>query len=108
MSMSPNEIRQVVRMTVEELLSKNALSDPYPAIKKEVERQLRQFFNSNNSRIGKALNHLSDDEYIDVIYLYYRDECTLEKIAELLDKDTATISRNRKRLIVEIYTFIRE
>lgn len=107
--MNNEQIREVVRITIEELLSQNALKDPYPSIKKEVESRLKDFFNGkNNVKIGYILNQLSDDEYLDIIFLYYRDGCTLEKIAEILDRDTTTISRNRKRLIQEIYLKINE
>lgn len=107
--MTINEIREVVKLTIEELRSQNALTDPYPIIKKEVERLLYLFFSGNRAEgtgITQALHEVSEDEYIDIIYLYYRDKYTLEKIAEIMDKDTTTISRNRKRLILELYSLI--
>lgn len=108
MSMTINEIREVVKLTIEELRSQNALTDPYPVIKKEVERKLKDFFNGKGEghNVAYAIHRLMSDEYIDIIYLYYRDGCTLERIAEIMDKDTTTVSRNRKRLIIELYSYM--
>ena len=85
-------------MTIEELLNDNALTDPFPRIKQIVEHKLRLFFNTNKdgTNIGYVLNQLSDDEYIDIIFLYYRDNKTLDFIAEYFDRDITTISRNKQ------------
>lgn len=107
--MRVEEIREVVKITIEELLDANALSDPFPRIKQIVEHELSLFFNSSSrSKIGSILNQLSDDEYIDIIFLYYRDNKTLDFIAEYFDRDVTTISRNKKRLILSIYTMLKE
>lgn len=97
-------------MTIEELLNDNALTDPFPRIKQIVEHKLRLFFNTNKdgTNIGYVLNQLSDDEYIDIIFLYYRDNKTLDFIAEYFDRDITTISRNKKRLILSIYKILKE
>ena len=109
--MKAEEIREIVRMTIDELLNANVLSlnVAYPKIKGIVESELISFFNGNkNQRMSRILNQLYDDEYIDVIFLYYRDGKTLEWIAEYMDKDVSTITRNRKRLITEIYNLLSE
>ena len=105
LAMNREEIREVVRITIDELMSANAVNDPYPIIKRDVEKKLRDYFNSNKNGtgIGYVLNQLSDDDYIDLIYLQYRDNKTLEFVAEYYDRDVTTISRNKKRLILEIY-----
>lgn len=105
--MNNEQVREIVRITIQELLSQNALKDPYNLIKTTVERELRLYFTNQSDRVSHALHQLSDDRYIDIIYLYYRDELTLERIAELLDVDTTTVNRNRKRLIIRIYQIIK-
>ena len=102
------EIREIVRITIEELLNANALTDSYPRVRQIVEHELRTFFSGECNRIGKILNRLSDDKYIDIIFLYYRDNKTLEFIAEYFDRDVTTVSRNKKRLILAIYTLLQE
>lgn len=105
MYMKASEIREIVRMTIEELITISPISFNYQLIKDIVERELKEFFNGGkNHYVGKILNNLYDDDYIDIIFLSYRDGKTLEWIAEYYDKDVSTISRQRKRLIVEIYT----
>ena len=109
--MKAEEVREIVKMTIDELLSANILSlnIAYPKIKEIVESELTSFFNGGKSQhISKILNQLYDDEYIDVIFLYYRNNKTLEWIAEYMDKDVSTITRNRKRLITEIYNLLSE
>lgn len=101
------EVREVVKITIEELLNENHLKDPYPEIKETVEHELRDFFNGGKSnRMGKVLNQLSDDKYIDLIFFHYRDGKTLEWLAGYYDKETRTISRNKKRLILEAYKLL--
>lgn len=101
--MRVDEIREIVKLTINELLNGDT-DDTYQKAKIIVEYELKTFFNSDsNNDIGKILNHLMTDDYIDIIFLYYRDGKTLEYIADYYNKDTTTIIRNRKRLIMEIY-----
>lgn len=101
------EVREVVKITIEELRKENALKDPYPEIKECVESELKEFFTgSSNNRMGKVLNQLSDDEYIDLIFLQYRDYKTLEFIAGYYDRDVRTIKRNKRRLIEAMYRLL--
>ena len=104
--MTPEQIREVVKITVEELMREKLLSPPkYPYALKKVEKKLYCFFNNKKdcAGVGKVLQSLSDDPYIDVIFLQYRDGCTIERIAEYMDKDVSTIKRNKKRLVLSIY-----
>lgn len=56
--------------------------------------------------INKCLSEISDDDYYDIIKLWYLKEkkqrYTREQIAEYFDCDVDTITRNRKRLINEL------
>lgn len=109
--MTPEQIREVVKMTLDELTTRKLIKDDYPVILKVVEKKLRGYFNGtakNCIGIGRMLNQLSDDPYIDIIYLHYRDGRTLEWIAEYYDKEVSTIKRNKKRLIYKIYELLEE
>lgn len=104
--MTPEQIREVVKMTIEELtksklLELNKIS--YTYILECVENELNKFFKGYKTHVGRTLNRLSDDPYIDIIFLQYRDGKTIEWIAEYMDKDESTIKRNKKRLITAIY-----
>lgn len=55
------------------------------------------------SFIDKCISELKDDEYYEIISMWYfkgkREGYTREKIAEYYDCDVDTVTRNRKRLI---------
>lgn len=107
--MKPKQIREVVKITIEELMSSNLLkTDDYPIIQKKVEKELNSFFASKPNTVGYSLRQLSDDPYIDIIYLQYRDGKTQEWIAEYMGVDISTVKRNKKRLITAIYNIMRE
>lgn len=104
--MDKNEIKLIVAETIAELRRQGMIKDNYKAIKDKVEPELYEYFNKGNTNIKKALTELSDDQYIDLIYLLYRDCFTLERIADAFDKDVSTIKRNKKRLILNIYNIM--
>lgn len=107
--MTPEQIREIVKITIEELTqSKLINNDNYPAVLLAVEKKIKDFFNNkgDGNGISYALNILSDDPYVDIIFLQYRDGKTLEWIAEALDKDVRTIKRNKKRIIYKIYELL--
>ena len=108
--MKPEEIAEVVKLTVNELVKKQLIkSDPYPEILHSVNKRLKRYFDGAEDKgIKNALRQISDDEYIDVIYLHYRDYLTLERVAELLEKEVSTIKRNKKRLVKAIYKYIND
>lgn len=107
MEMTQEQIREVVKMTLDELSSRNLLDDTKLRMG-VASKKLRQFFNNkgDGKRISYALRALSDDPYIDILYLNYRDGRTIEWIAENMEKDVSTIKRNRKRLLLEVHKIL--
>lgn len=100
-------IAMTVRMTIKELKRNGMLKDRYTILLKETEPILREYFiKKNNKEIESFLINHSDDPYIDILYLHYRDGITIEKIAGYMDKDESTIKRNKKRLIMSIYELL--
>ncbi len=106
--MTPEQIREVVKMTLDELSQRKLIKNDYSVILSEVERKLKLFFNNKGDayNISYALNQLIDDSYIDIIFLQYRDGKTIEWIAEYMNKEVRTIMRNKKRLILKIYELL--
>jgi hypothetical protein len=106
--MTPEQIREVVKMTVDELTQRKLIKEEYPVILGVVEKKLHEFFNNrgDGNGISYALNQLSNDAYIEVIFLQYRDGKTLEWIAEYMDVEVRTVLRNKKRLITKIYELL--
>jgi hypothetical protein len=79
------------------------LIDKYKAEKVETQRDL--------TRIENALNKIREDKYFDIIKYKYlnlqKDKLeTDEKIAERLEKDQSTVTRNRKRLMNKLITIL--
>lgn len=106
--MTPDQIREIVKITLDELTTRKLIKDDYQTVLRVVEKRIITYFASTDKGIRYALNTLADDEYIDIIYLHYRDELTLESIAEYYDKEVSTIKRNKKRLIYKIYELLEE
>lgn len=102
--MEKGEVQAIVMQTIRELKRQGLLEDNYTIALKETEPIIREFFNKkSNKEIESFLTTYSDDLYIDIIYLHYRDNITIERIAELMNKDVSTIKRNKKRLIMKMY-----
>lgn len=104
--MTPEQIREVVKITLDELTQRKLLElnkINYSYILETVENEINNFLKGYKTQIPYILNHLSDDPYIDIIFLQYRDCKTLEWIAEYMGVDVSTIKRNKKRLIMIIY-----
>lgn len=100
-------IREVVKITLDELSSRKLLDDS--KVKRDIaSKALRGYFGGkkSNKRITYILQQLSDDQYIDILYLHYRDGRTIEWIAEHMEKDESTIKRNRKRLLMEVHRML--
>lgn len=79
------------------------IKEKYIKEKIETERDIR--------RIENALNKIKKDKYYNILRLrYLNDEenkiYSDEEIAEKLEKDRSTISRNRKRLINKLVTIL--
>lgn len=111
--MNDNEqVREIVKMTVEELTRRQLLrTEPkYTVLLKELDKRFYAFFqkNKHDGKLHRALVELSDDPYIDIIYLHYRDEMTLAQIAEIMERDDRTIKRNKKRLIKRIFQLLED
>ena len=104
--MNTEEVRAIVRMTIDELLADD-LIDKYKYISREVGKRLESHFaGKKDADVTRALNALSDNPYIDIIYLQYRDCKTLEFIAEYYDVDVSTVKRQKKNLVEKIYKML--
>lgn len=106
--MTPDEIREIVKIVIDELTQRKLIKDDYSIILSTVEPKLVEFFNSrgDGNGISYALKQLIDDPYIDIIFYQYRDGKTLERIAEIMNKEVRTILRNKKRVIIKIYELL--
>lgn len=101
------EVQSIILMTINELKRQGLLKDTYSVILKETEPVIKNYFcRKKNKQVERFLVEYSDDPYIDIIYLHYRDAITIERIAGILNKDVSTIKRNKKRLIMQLYDLL--
>ena len=56
-----------------------------------------------HSRVKEAVESIQGDEYANIIRLYYCDGYTISDIAAVYGCEPSTITRNKKRLCIEIY-----
>lgn len=103
--MDKQEVIEIVEMTVEALKREHMLKRSKEAIYCDMSDRLTRFYRNggNDPKIKAALEEFKNDMYIDIIYLYYRDGETIERIAEELDVDISTVTRNKKRLCLSLY-----
>lgn len=57
--------------------------------------------------VNSSLEKIKDDEYYEIIPLHYFDGYTFEKVAEMCDWATGTVSKHHKRLlnVLKVYMF---
>lgn len=106
--MTQDEIKQIVKETIDELKRQGILRQHTELSYAEVTSILSAYYKEgqNDSTIRKALKDLESDPYYKIIPLYFDYGYTHEKLAEVFDCDPSTIARNRKRLCLQIYSVI--
>lgn len=103
--MTEEEVRQIVKQTVEELFKCGALRAFDDLAYTEAASLLAAYYQDGerDEAIRAAIESVAGDRYAKIIPLTYSYGYTLNEIAELMDVDVSTVSRNKRRLIVEIY-----
>lgn len=94
--------------TVRALRSAGALKDQRSIIHKRISTKLTEFYKHDQSdeNMKRALKCISEDEYFDIIPLFYYVGNTIEHIASAYDVDLSTITRNKRRLCYEIHELL--
>lgn len=102
--MTAEQVKEVVKFTLDELACRRLLQNYYQWVLKALNKRLYDFFNgAPDDELEEIIECMSCDKYIEVLYYLYRDRQTVEWIADKMKKDTSTIKRNKKRLIMSIY-----
>lgn len=106
--MTEEEVRAVVKMTIEELKKGGLLKGFSDIAYAEASSIIQAFYEDGEADpvIRKAIEDLKEDQYIKVIPLYFSYGYTIEKIAELFKVEISTITRNKKRLCLAIYNAV--
>ena len=98
-------IREIVQETIAELRRAGMLKDSEDIAYSDISEMIREFYKGGqeDEKIKRAIRSVEGDRYFKIIPLYFSYGYTLEDIAEVFDVDLTTITRNKKRLCLEIY-----
>lgn len=102
------DIEKVFSVCINTLKKQHLLRRTSDAIYDDVSKRLYAYYKNGEKdrKIKRALQDFKDDLYICVIPFYYKDGYTIENIAEMMNIDTSTVVRNKKRLCLSIYGLI--
>jgi DNA-directed RNA polymerase specialized sigma24 family protein len=104
--MDDAEIRRIVRLTIQELKQKKLLFDDEQRAYKTISQRLQRFYSPigyADDDLKSALDELKQDRYRPVLWMFYSEGLSNEAIAEPLGVDVRTVTRNKKRLCLELY-----
>ena len=106
--MTDQEIEKLVEKVARKVVSETKKQMMLQSVDKMAERDaadmLRTHFHSIRSKkVEKVLQEISYDAYYQIIILHYKENVKLEQIAEKMNVDVSTVSRNKKRLLRLIY-----
>lgn len=107
-------IEKSVQRAFKELKDKGALKSQTELIYKDMSKILRCYYRdvddsgSGDAAIKNAIDQLADDRFHTIIPEYYGMGFTLEELANKWHCDISTITRNKKRLCIEIYELMEE
>lgn len=98
-----------VQKAIAELKAAGFIKDVRSVVHKEISGRLKNYYKgAPDPKLKDALEQLKDDDYFDIIPLYYFSGNTIEHIASGYDVDVSTITRNKKRLCFELYEIMED
>ena len=105
--MTEDEVKQIVKLTVKELKKEGMVKELDDVMFEDMSKRLFYHFNEGYSEdVARVLNEIKTDFYYSIIPMYFGKRMTHEAIAEKLNVEVSTITRNKKRLCIEIYRLL--
>lgn len=102
--MTEKEIKKIVSDTVDDLLEKKQIVQDGELTYRFMALRLQKHFNyCHNEKIDTAIQTIINDPYFKTIPMFYKDNLTITAIAVTLGCDRATVTRNKKRLVLDLY-----
>ena len=103
-------IDRAVDKTFKKFRDHGALKSHSEIIYREISKKLKDYYilPEADSRMSNALAQLQNDRFYTIIPKFYGSDHTLEEVAQDLSVDISTITRNKKRLCIEIYELMEE
>lgn len=98
-------VKRIVELTIENLMDKGIIKTNDDVLYANASEILKDFYKSGStdSSVNYALQTIRFDPYFRIVLMYYQDGMTIQEIAEALDVDVSTVTRNKKRLCLEVY-----
>ena len=114
--LNTEEIEYIVKKTIKEMRAAGMIREGYKPVTQRTEELLRYYPKLKISnkpytieavkKIEAALNTIRDDQYYEIIDLYYFQNLSREIIAEHFNTNEKTITRNRRRLLKSLSVVI--
>ena len=107
-------IEKSVKRAFKELKDKGALKSQTDLIYKDTSKLLRAYFADTfddadaDPRLVNAIAQIRNDRFYSILPDFYGLGYTLDELSEKLRCDISTITRNKKRLCLEIYELMEE
>ena len=103
--MTVDEVKFIVKQTITELDRRGLLRDDQTIKYREASAILTEYYKAQEAdkKIWQALCLIGGDQYYSIIPLYFQRNYTIERIAEILNVEVSTVSRNKKRLCIMFY-----
>lgn len=92
-------------MTIAELQRAGLLKDTRDSAYSDANDLLKRYYEKgeDDPDIKAALAKLEDDRYFKILPLYFGFGYTIDEIADGMEVEASTVSRNKKRLCLEFY-----
>lgn len=106
--MTEKEVREVIIATINELKRNGLLRGVDENAYSDVSELLKAYYDGGerDTAVKQAISSLDGDKYARIIPLYYGYGYTIEQLAEILDIEASTVTRNKKRLCLKLYDLI--
>ena len=106
--MKSEEVKKLITEVIEELAKREMLKPNYSIAYSSISDRLYDFYEAGakDYDIQTALKELENDSYFRIIPLYFAELNTIEQIAEKFNVEVSTITRNKKRLCLEIHKIL--
>jgi len=106
MELTEEKITEIVKLTISEYRRQEGLEGSRGKRTVEYQEAIRMiaeyYSGRGNKKVGEALNEISRDAYFKILPKYFRDGMTIDQLAIAFDCEPVTISRNKKRLCLEV------
>lgn len=101
-------IKATIQETIAELKRAGLLKSVSDQAYKDAQEAIRVYYadGKTDERMTEILRSIRGDRYAKIIPLYFFYGYTIEEIAEALDVETSTVSRNKKRLCMKVYNLL--